>query len=160
MTVASLALALTQVPTAPRPAPADGARLLPVVVVLLAVVVFTLWLGRRALRSVGVSRRSRESTAAEREEAFMAMTLALHEAALKRSGRQTGRTDIENDAPSPAAPPPAFEGRVHCAACGGALGAAGPMLRFVTKCPGCGRRVIARAEGLRVTVDVDVEPES
>ena len=133
---------------APDPSTASlGAAL--IALVLVAVLGLGLWLGRRALRISGASRERRTRSAAEREGAFMEMTLAMHQA--KQRAAAGG-----DDAGAAGAPPArAYEGPVFCPACGASLGAAGALLRFVTKCPGCGRRVAARAEGARVSVDVE-----
>ncbi len=123
------------------------------VLVVVAVLTLGLWLGRRAIKASGAARERSTRTAAEREEAFMEMTLAMHRAKQRGAAAPGAAGGAAVAAASPSAP--AFEGLVFCPACGTALGAAGAMLRFITKCPGCGRRVAARAEGARVSVDVE-----
>ena len=137
----------------PSPATVPDASTATISAALIALVVFAVvtlgvWLGRRALKATGARRERSTRSAAEREEAFMEMTLAMHEAKQRRAAAATG-----GQAAIPAAP--AFAGQVFCPACGVTLGAAGAMLRFVTKCPGCARRVAARTEGARVSVEVE-----
>ncbi|MFL5583098.1 MAG: hypothetical protein ACJ8AO_22240 [Gemmatimonadaceae bacterium] len=130
-----------------RSAPIGTALL--VVLALVAIIATGLWIARRALRASGISGERRGRRGAEREEAFMAMTLAMHEAR-RRGGAAPASGSAD---PRPEAAP--YEGPVHCPACGASLGAPSALLRYVTKCPGCARRVSARAEGRRVSVDVE-----
>ena len=46
-------------------------------------------------------------------------------------------------------------GVLHCPACAAAIPAAAEANRVLAMCPGCGRRVTARRDGVRVSVTVD-----
>ena len=46
-------------------------------------------------------------------------------------------------------------GTLHCPACAAAIPAAADASRVVAPCPGCGRRLSARRDGVRVSVTVD-----
>lgn len=61
--------------------------------------------------------------------------------------------------PAPAAASPtAPVGVLHCPACAAPIAEAAASNRVVVPCPGCGRRISARRDGVRVSVTVDDSP--
>ena len=144
-----LAPALAQEPLPPVGAVRATPPLVPIVLAILAFVIVVLWLARRTMGLRGSSGATRKrADAAEREAAFMEMTVAMHQARRQRESAPGGEA-------APARTAPAFTGTVHCPACAAPLGAAGPLLRYVTRCPSCGRRVTAQVDGARVIVEVE-----
>lgn len=70
--------------------------------------------------------------------------------------RTTGRRQpMAPTAPRASSAQPAYRGTVHCPACAGVLGASGPLLHRVTRCPACARTVAIRLDGARVSVEVE-----
>jgi hypothetical protein len=69
------------------------------------------------------------------------------------STRPTSATAAVPAAAVPAAAAPV--GALHCPACAAPIPAAAEDNRVVAPCPGCGRRLSARRDGVRVSVTVD-----
>lgn len=136
------------------------AALLPGAVVLLLVVA-AIVLARRRLR--GSSAAARGDTGALGREPVVG-GMSMRELAFVAEATRARRTaaggvpvvvpGLPTAAPAPTPEERAYAGKVHCPACGSELAGAGPLLRYVTRCRACDRRLGARVEGARLIVEV------